>query len=89
VYRNSHPVARHVEQLESNVRIPRQSSEAHTLACGVRLLVMRVTACPWSIHSGSWREGGLTSYGVDLGKTFPRAAEYVPACNRAFKKEST
>ena len=23
------------------------------------------------------REGGLVSYGVDLGETFPRAAEYV------------
>src|SRR5262249_21395543 len=23
------------------------------------------------------REGGLVSYGVDLGETFPRAAEYI------------
>jgi putative ABC transport system substrate-binding protein len=23
------------------------------------------------------RDGGLVSYGVDLGETFPRAAEYV------------
>src|SRR5262249_23644240 len=31
------------------------------------------------------REGGLVSYGVDLGETFPRAAEYVDRILRGTK----
>jgi len=31
------------------------------------------------------REGGLVSYGVDLGETFPRAAEYVDRILRGAK----
>jgi hypothetical protein len=51
VFRNGHPVARHHEQLESNVRILRQSGETHALACAVSVLV--IFCCLWQGRSSN------------------------------------